>query len=106
MDLLKHKDYMRVLAAMENKPLRFGQLQKLLGLNPTQIDRALNFLRKGLYVVPHTLPTEGGRIMVEYRLGKRGAAFLESYKSFEVAAIKRKAALGLSEVAELQSIHR
>lgn len=106
MELLKHKDYLRVLAAVEHKPQRFGQLQKALGLNPAQVDRALSFLRKGLYIVARTAPTEGERIVVEYCLGKRGAAFLESYKSFEVAAVKRKAALGSSEIAELQSIYR
>ena len=106
MELLKHKDYMRVLAAVEHKPLRFNQLQKTLGLNPTQVDRALSFLRKGLYIIPRTLPTEGERIAVEYVLGKRGTAFLQSYKSFGDAAVKRKAALGPSEVAELQSIYR
>lgn len=106
MELLKHKDYMRVLAAVEHKPQRFGQLQKALGLNPAQVDRALSFLRQGFYIVARTVPSDGERIIVEYRLGKRGAAFLASYKSFEHAAIKRKAALGSSEVAELQSIYR
>jgi DNA-binding HxlR family transcriptional regulator len=106
MELLGHKDYMRVLVAVEHRPRRFNQLQKALGLNPVQIHRALSFLRKGLYVVPRTLPTNGERIVVEYRLGKRGAAFLESYKSFGNAAVKRKGALGLSAVAEIQSIYR
>lgn len=105
MELLKHKDYVRALMALENKPLRFNQLQDALKLNPTQIDRALTFLRKGLWIIPRTMPGEGNRIVVEYSVGKRGEAFLESFKTFGAAAKKRKNALGHSEVAELQSLY-
>jgi DNA-binding HxlR family transcriptional regulator len=106
MELLKHKDYIRVLLAVAQKPRRFSQLQKSLRLNPTQVDRALSFLRKGLFVIPRTVPTGGSRILLEYDLGKRGAAFLQSLEAFSAAAVERKAALGSAEVAELQSIYR
>ena len=106
MELLKHKDYIRVLMALESKPLRFNRLQNVLKLNPTQVDRALNFLRKELWIIPRTIPSEGNRIIVEYSLGKRGEAFLQSFKTFGAAAEKRKSALGASEVAELQGLYR
>ena len=92
--------------AVEKKPLRFTEVQKALGLNPTQVDRALTFLRKGLWIIPKTLPTEKGPIRVEYILGKRGAAFLASWQSFRTQAERHEAELGKSEVAELQSLSR
>jgi DNA-binding HxlR family transcriptional regulator len=106
MDLLGHRDYIRVLLAVQRKPLRFSQIQKELGLNPTRVDRALQFLRRGLWIMPHTVPRGKGSVLVEYGLGKRGAAFIESFKKFSVAAERRKVELGPSEVAELQSLYR
>lgn len=105
-EVLAHKDYIRVLAALEGKPLRFSQIKKALKLNPTQIDRALAFLRKGHWVIAHVAPAQAGRLFVEYRLGKRGAAFLRSFSAFSKDAGRRMAALGASEVAELQSLYR
>ena len=106
MELLKHKDYLRILLAVQDKPLRFGKIQDALGLNPTQVDRALKFLRKGLLVIPRTVPTEEGPIRVEYSLGKRGAAFLKSFNVFRADLKRRKAEIGPSAVAELQSLSR
>ena len=106
MELLKHRDYLRILMALKRKPLRFTDIQKTLELNPTQVDRALTFLRKGLWIIAKTLPMDKGPIRVEYRLGKRGAAFLESFESFRAQAGRREAALGKAEVAELQSLSR
>ena len=106
MDLLGHKDYIRVLLALEEGPLRFSALQRTLKLNPTQLDRALKALRKGHWIIPHVAPGEGGRILVEYRLAKRGTAFLQSFHVFSKDASRRMAALGTSEVAELKSLYR
>lgn len=106
MELLGHKDYLRILMALGKKPLRFTEIQKILGLNPAQVHRALTFLRKGLWIIPRTLPTDKGPIKVEYSLGKRGAAFLASWQSFRVQAERHATELGKSEVAELQSLSR
>jgi DNA-binding HxlR family transcriptional regulator len=106
MELLGHKDYLRILMAVDKKPLRFTEVQKALGLNPTQVDRALTFLRKGFWIVPKTLPAEKGPVRIEYSLGKRGAAFLASWQSFRTQAERHEAELGKSEVAELQSLAR
>jgi DNA-binding HxlR family transcriptional regulator len=106
MELLGHRDYVRILLAVGRKPLRFGEIQKNLHLNPAQVDRALKYLRKGLWILSRTVPTAGGRIPVEYRLGKRGEAFLASFEAFSAEARRQKLPLGHSVVAELQSLHR
>ena len=105
MELLRHKDYIRVLLALEKKPLRFTDLQKGLRLNPLQINRALKFLRRGLWVIPHAGPAKGGRFGVQYRLGRRGTAFVHSFGAFSRDAQRRVAAIGSSEVAELQRLY-
>lgn len=104
MDLLAHKDYLRILKAVQRKPMRFGEIQKDLGLNPAQVDRAMKYLRKGLWVVPRVVPSEKGRLLVEYEIGKRGAAFLRSFKIFSDDASQHQAELGADAVAELQSL--
>ena len=106
LELLKRPDYLRVLLAIKGKPLRFSQLQKSLQLNPTQVNRALNFLRKGFYIIPRTRPTEMSRTVVEYQLSKRGRAFLGSFKIFNAALHRKKDVLGHAEVAELQKLLR
>lgn len=106
MELLGHKDYVRILLAIQRKPLRFSEIQKSLGLNPAQVDRGLKYLRKGLLILPRTVPNDGERIPVEYVLGKRGEAFLASFEAFSSHARRQKAALGSSVVAELLSLHR
>ncbi len=104
LDLLAHKNYLRILIALEGPPQRFTQIQKTLDLNPTQLDRGLKFLQKGLWVVPRTVPSTSGPIRVEYKLGKRGAAFLESFERFRADLARRKPQLGRAEVEELESL--
>lgn len=106
LDLLKHKDYLRILLAVQQKPLRFSQIQKILRLNPAQVDRALRFLCQEFLILPRTVPTPRGRLPVEYSLGKRGIAFLESFKTFNTAVRRRRGALGPSEIVELQNLSR
>jgi DNA-binding HxlR family transcriptional regulator len=106
LDLLKRPDYLRVLLAVQRKHLRFNQLQKSLRLNPTQVNRALNFLRKEFYIIPRTRPVEKSRIAVEYQLSKRGRAFLGSFKIFNAALHRKKDVLGRAEIAELQKLFR
>ena len=81
-------------------------LRSHFDLNPAQVDRALAFLRKGLWVVPRTLPAESGPLRVEYRLGKRGAAFLASFERFRADIALQERQLGRAEVQELQSLSR
>ena len=104
LDVLAHKDYLRILLALEHEPLRFTEIQKALDLNPTQVDRGLKALQGELWVVPKTIPSKSGPIRVEYRLGKRGAAFLESFEKFRADLKLREPELGRDEVKELQSL--
>lgn len=105
LELLGHKNYIRVLLALEKGPLRFSELRKALKLNPVQIDRALRSLRKGRWVVPQAAAEDGGRMLVRYRLGKRGEVFIRSFKAFSYDLQRQDAALGASEVRELRSLY-
>lgn len=104
MELLRHTDYLRILMTLKRRPLRFTSIQKAVGLNPAQVDRALTFLRKGLWIIPRTIPTDKESVRVEYSLGKRGEAFLDSFEAFRANARRHAVELGRSEIAELQSI--
>ena len=106
MELFGNRNYVRILSSVRRKPKRFGQLQKELRLNPAQVDRALKYLRKGLFIVPRVEPSTKGRLLVEYEIGKRGMAFLESFKAFSHDALRRKSALGESVAEELESFTR
>jgi len=103
MELFAHRDYVRVLFSIRRKPKRFGEIQKDLGLNPAQVDRALKFLRRGLWIVPRVAPSAKGRLLVEYEIGKRGAAFLDTFTTFRRDALRRRGELGDSVEAELHS---
>jgi DNA-binding HxlR family transcriptional regulator len=105
MEILGHPDYLRVLSSLRGADgLRFSQIQKSLDLNPTQVNRALKVLAKGLWIIPRTVPTDAGRIPVEYRLGKRGAVMLELFDNLRVQAERRRAELGAAEVDELRKV--
>jgi len=105
MELLGHEDYLRILLAVRKRgSMRFGEIEKWLALNPAQVDRALKFLRKGLWIIPRTIRTEKGPVLVEYKLGKRGATLLELFDSFRMEAQQRRADLGSSEIEELAAL--
>lgn len=106
MELFAHKDYVRILFSIRRKPKGFSQIQKKLGLNPAQVDRALKFLRRGLFIVPMVQPSPKGRLLVEYEIGKRGSAFLHSFNAFSHDALRHKAELGSSVERELASFTR
>lgn len=106
LELLKHPDYLRILLALKRKPLRFTEIQKTLDLNPVQVDRALRILRKGFWIIGKTIPAKKGKIPVQYVLGTRGEAFLESFESFLTEAEHRQKQIGKAEVAELLSLSR
>jgi|SRR3989339_1946099 len=107
MELLGHEDYLRILLALHKKGgLRFGQIENLLDLNPARIDRALKFLFKGFWINTHTLQTEKGRKQTEYRLKRRGVAFLEAFTAFTKDIHQRKNELGPAEVAKFQGLYR
>lgn len=105
-DLLGHPDYLRIVLALARKPLRFTEIQRTLGLNPAQVDRALSFLRRGLWIIATTVPSDKGPVRVVYSLGKRGEAFLEAFGAFQNGVKRREDSLGRAAVAELMSLSR
>jgi len=86
--------------------LRFSQIQKRLKLNPTEVNRAVKFLRNGLWIVPRTLPAKGIVSSLNIAWGNAEGLFLELFDSFVVAAARRSADLGAAEVKELQYLAR
>ena len=106
-DLLGHKDYLRILLALrKRKSLRFSEIKKELGLNPNQVNRALEFLEEGLWVIPRAVP-KAGRILAQYELTKRGECFLNDVVDpMHDAVRKNVAALGSSELREVQALYR
>lgn len=104
-ELLRHPNYIRILLAVRREGgMRFNQIQNELQLNPNQVDRALKFLCSGFLLLSRTIPAKKGAIFVEYGLSKRGQAFLESFDSFRATAREKSAALGPSEIRELQNL--
>ena len=66
--LLKDENNLRILTALEQEPMLYSQIQSLLKLDPTRLDRSLEFLRKGFWIIPRTIPAEGNRILARYEL--------------------------------------
>lgn len=103
--LIGKEHTLRVLFALRSGgPQRFGELEKALGVNPTQLDRALTWLRERMYVLATTVPRKAGPIVVTYALSKRGAAFLEAFDSFLQGAEERRDVLGEKPVRELEAL--
>ena len=107
-ELLGHKDYLRILLALrKHKGLRFSEIKKELKLNPNQVNRALEYLQEGLWVIARAVPTEGGRTLAQYELSKRAECFLNDIVDpLRDAVRKNVVALGSKELQEVQSLYR
>lgn len=102
--LLKPNQLRVLLALREHGPMRFRKLERLLGLNPAQLDRTLELLTNGVWVFATLLPPEGKRIPVEYGLGERGAAFLEAFDAFARKVRAQRRPLGEGVLGELDAL--
>ena len=106
-EVLKCKDCLCILQAVQRKRLRFDQIRRLLKLEPARLDCLLKMLRNGMWVIAHTVPNKATvkfyevfkdprksgdgiaipdrdiptkcKILVEYSLSKRGASVLRSH---------------------------
>jgi predicted transcriptional regulator len=107
-ELLGRKDCIRILLTLrKHKGLRFSDLMKQLALNPNQVSRAVKYLRDGLWILPRVVPIKGGRNLVQYELSRRGEGFLEGViDSVRDGVRKNVAALGVSELREVQALYR
>jgi len=105
-DLLNRRDPLRILLTIyQRSGLRFGRIQTLLNLNPAQVDRALKFLCKGLWIKGHSLPGQARR-RTEYRIEKRGAALAEAFTVFAADIRGKEKEFGPTEVVEFQRFYQ
>lgn len=81
-------------------------IQDALDLNPAQVDRSLKFLSEGFWVLPGTIPTEGKRIYVEYRLSKKGEALLEAWDAFARKMKQKKGLVGSADLEAVEDLQR
>lgn len=104
LDLLAHPDHLRILRAVERRPMRFVLLEQELGLNPARVDRALKFLLKGKWIASGAADTATGRFLMVYRPTRRGAAFLAALRDFAAALERRESDLGPGDARELRAV--
>lgn len=104
LDLLGNADYLRVLRALERRPMRFVLIEQVLALNPARVDRALKFLLKGKWIISGAADTATGRFIMAYSLTRRGEAFLASFRDFASALQRREEALGSDAAREIRAV--
>ncbi|MBI2387375.1 MAG: hypothetical protein HYV14_15405 [Elusimicrobia bacterium] len=102
-ELLAHSDYVRVLSALERRPMRFGALQKELELHPPQIARALRFLTKSKMVELTAADTATGIYVPIYVLTDRGEAMTEVLMAFIIALNRRRSRLGDEYLSDIRA---
>jgi predicted ArsR family transcriptional regulator len=101
-ELLAHNDYVRVLNALERRPMRFGHLQNELKLHPPQVARALKFLSRAKLVAYRLADTAAGRPLFVYVLTDRGEAFQEAFRAFVLALNRRRTRLGADALVDMR----
>lgn len=101
-ELLAHNDFVRVLYALERRPMRFVLLQDELKLHPPQVARALKFLCRAKLIAPKLADTATGIPLFVYALTDRGAAFQEAFFAFVLALNRRRTRLGADTLVDLR----
>ncbi len=104
-DLIGKEHTLRVLFALRARgPQRFGDLERQLGANPAQVDRALKWLQERVYVLASTVPAERGPVRAQYDLSRRGRAFLDAFDRFLEGADARRSVLGEKQIRDLEAL--
>lgn len=85
--------------------MRFKDIERDTRLNPAQVDRALKVLVGGTWIVPETLPSTTGRILVRYALSKRGAALLKALDAFRASLRRHEDALGPAVLRDMDALY-
>lgn len=101
-DLLNHKNLLRILLTLYQRGgLRFGQIQDLLKLNPSQVNRALKFLYKNRWV--KMCKSKG---YTEYRIEKRSEVLAEAFTVFAADIRKKGKEFNPTEIIEFQRFYQ
>lgn len=104
-ELIGKEHTLRVLFALRARgPMRFGELEDFLQVNPAQLDRALKWLQERVYLLATTVPSERGPVRAQYDISKRGLAFLEAFDQLLHAAHARRHVLGEKPVRDLEAL--
>ena len=95
------KDCLRILRAVQRRPLRYSQIKRLLNIKPDRLERILKVLRKDFWIVARAVPNKAWikhyesqkeiaipdrvvppkncKILAVYELTKRGASILRAH---------------------------
>jgi len=105
-ELLNRRNPLRILLTLYQRGgLRFGEIQTLLNLNPAQVDRALKFLCKNLWIkVSPPRGKVGGQS--EYRIGTRGEALAEAFTIFAADIRGKEKEFTPTEVVRFQRFYQ
>jgi len=101
-EVLECKCCLRILQAVQRKPLLYSEIKHLLNLKPARLKCLLKVLREGMWIITRVrpnkpsvkfyvvrkdgiaipnpdIPTIKCKILVEYSLSKRGASVLRTH---------------------------
>ncbi|OGY64427.1 MAG: hypothetical protein A3I89_03270 [Candidatus Harrisonbacteria bacterium RIFCSPLOWO2_02_FULL_41_11] len=73
--MLGNENCLYILTALQRKPMRFSQIQKLFIFDPVQLDSNLEFLSKEFWIIAHVVPAKG-KFLAVWRVSKRGKMIL------------------------------
>ena len=102
LEALRNPHQVRILLLLRTEgALRFNQIQRRLGLNPAQVDRALHTLHLGGWIVATTLPDEATKrgMPVEYSLMWTGRDLVAAFDRFVTTYRKRSGRLSPNAAA-------
>lgn len=104
--VLGNPNHVRLLRLLDDsEPLRFNEIQDRLDLGPSEVTRALDVLKQDLWILPETIPTNGDRVFLEWRLSKRGRALVDAWDTFHQTIRARRRSLGDDVVREFEAVY-
>ena len=104
--VLGNPNHIRLMRVLRNDaPLRFNEIQQALELGPSEVHRAINLLKEGLWILPATIPTKGNRVFLEWRLSGRGRGLMEAWDAFHDGIHVRRKTLGEAAVKDFDAVY-
>lgn len=87
-------------------PMRFNAIRRATGLNPNQVDRALEALMDDMHVLPRTRPpSPGGAIFVDYTVTRSGEELAALIDELLGRARARRPRLGDRLIEEIEGLY-